>query len=56
MPKRLLATFATSKLVGIALEQPIFSTVGFVYLAKEKLNPIAFELIEYICKELTKPV
>lgn len=48
VPRRLLASLRASDVVGVPLTRPIFSTLGFAWLAENQLAAVARQFVEFV--------
>ena len=51
LPHRLVSTYLADDLAIVSLKQPLYSTLGLVWLADEPLTPITQQFIDYVCTD-----
>lgn len=51
LPRRLVSTYLADDLAIVSLKQPLYSTLGLVWLADEPLTPINQKFIDYVCTD-----
>lgn len=51
LPRRLVSTYLADNLAIVSLKQPLYSTLGLVWLADEPLTPINQKFIDYVCTD-----
>ncbi|MBY4797727.1 LysR family transcriptional regulator [Collinsella sp. AGMB00827] len=52
LPRRLITTAHASDVVGIPLQDPLYSTLGFAWLADKPLNEVAQNFVSFIAEHL----